>query len=246
MGLAEENDIKQVLVLTVPKSGSYLIKKALELITQKQVKIVNSHQLKEDQFPLFKDNAIGIQHIYLDLHKKTSAQGEKYIKILHVRDPRDVLVSLREWLYTQTRWFKLRNDDWNTYTSLSSEEKLQFLITLPDERFSTRYFFRKAIEWIEDPTVLVSRFEELVGPQGGGDRLLQENAIRALARHIRHPLDDQAVAYVADHLFGETLTFYKGQIGSWKKHFNLEHKQLCKQYFSDELYKLGYATDNNW
>ena len=56
----------------------------------------------------------------------------------------------------------------------------------------------------------------------------------------------QQVQEIADTLFGDTVTFRKGQIGSWRDLFTPFHKALFKEVMGEELIRLGYESDCNW
>jgi len=73
-------------------------------------------------------------------------------------------------------------------------------------------------KWSQYSFVLTIKFEDLVGPQGGGTSSAMENTIRKIANHINVAIDDTDLDAIQNALFGGTKTFRKGQIGSWKEY----------------------------
>jgi len=101
--------------------------------------------------------------------------------------------------------------------------------------------------FLDDPRFYVIRFEDLVGPRGGGDKKRQTHTIYNLAAYIGMPISYAKASKLGDDLFGgKTMTFRKGQIGSWKKACNAEQKRWLKEHFSTELIRLGYEEGYDW
>ena len=171
-----------------------------------------------------------------------SRRHPKWKKILMVRDLRDVLISNTFWKEVKKRL------DTELGPNSSVKERIRYLlINMTNETviFQTAL---KAFEWSKrDPKVLVCRFEDLVGPQGGGNLDKQKEALVGLASHIGIKLTQEKLDDIIDHLFGNTFTFRSGQIGSWEKHFDKEISELFKKSpLGDVLIALGYENDHNW
>lgn len=107
-------------------------------------------------------------------------------------------------------------------------------------------FYDSYMPWKEVPDICTIRFEDLVGPHGGGSYEAQRACIHKIAHHLGIELSEQRVAYIAQRLFGNTPTFREGKIGSWRTHFNEEHKTLFKEMAGQLLIDLGYESDFNW
>jgi hypothetical protein len=105
---------------------------------------------------------------------------------------------------------------------------------------------RSVMAWSSEACDCTVRFEDIVGPQGGGSRDNQIITLRRVARHLGVSVDDDAIAHIADNLFGGTLTFRKGEIGSWRQTLSAEHKRLFKQIAGDVLVKMGYERSLDW
>ena len=218
---------KLLLGVTIPKAGTHLLRKAISLISKDELDIGC------------------ITHL-TPLLISSSVSNDRYAKILLIRDPRDIMIS-------QLFWFRAKNYYWppNTlvsdeFSNLSFEDQLNYIINFPKDSCGIREYSQMAIEWMQDPSVFVCRFEHLIGPEGGGNRLQQEKTIDALGRYLGYTLSSEEIMYVADHLFGKTATFREGKIGSWKTYFSPRHKELFKYVMGKELIELGYENKENW
>ena len=100
--------------------------------------------------------------------------------------------------------------------------------------------------WIKEKKIYTVRFEHLVGPQGGGSRIKQINEIICIAKHIGVKITIKMAKKIAINLFGNSATFRKGQIGSWKQYFNKAHIEQFKKECGKLLIDLGYEKDFNW
>ena len=101
---------------------------------------------------------------------------------------------------------------------------------------------------MDQKNVHVIRFEDLIGQAGGGSKEKQVYEIQKIAQHLDINLSIEQATDIAYRLFGGTFTFREGQIGSWKKYFTPEIKQVFKNTPGglDLLIQLGYEKDNNW
>lgn len=167
--------------------------------------------------------------------------------LLMVRDPRDAVVSLADYLAR-----KVGHPLHAFFAALSPDERLRCAITgashaetggseLAD--VGTRY--RRRIGWIDEPGVHIVRFEDLVGTAGGGEAQRQRECLRGIARHLGIQLTDAQLDDLATASFGGTTTFQHGVIGRWRTTFTDEHHQLWRSLASDILPVLGYADGSS-
>jgi len=165
------------------------------------------------------------------------------LKIILFRDPRDALISQMFWMEKERRWPGLAENQVGTFFSMLEHEKIDFLIDIPVGIF---YYSKLCSELLDKPQVVAFRFEDLVGIEGGGCQLRQEEALKKLALILGYTLSADEITNIALQLFGNTETFRKGQIGSWKQYFSDEHKSLFKKKMGEYLIKLGYEKDDQW
>lgn len=242
-------------VITGEKTGTHLLTRALTFLTDK--KVLNCWERYADDFTLNSyldrvENEDRFFHMHAfpetNLIEILKARGYKVIFLL--RDPRDQLISVlfyildRHWEYGP-----LRLD--NSFGQLSFNEKIEDMITgeksgltVPGE------FIGRRLPWmlLEDPPVYTAYFENLVGPDGDGDRDAQITELIRLAEFLNIEVSNSKIEAIADSLFGwEGLgTFRAGQIGSWKLYFTEQHKEIFKHYYGQFLIDLGYESDLNW
>jgi hypothetical protein len=226
-----------VAILTMPKGGTNLFIKALYLIT--------GHWPPLGGVVWINGKKVLFDHLWPGYHRLK--KNPRVLKIIQIRDPRDMLISQMFWIQNTNNWAGLLPKNYiDKFQSLSESEKITFLINLPEQYFGCTYFAKILPHWIYQPNTIVFRFEDLVGPKGGGSQESQEALIGTLARCFGYELDQEAIAQIASQLHGNAPTFREGKIGSWKKYFSPEHKRLFKAKAALQLIQLGYESDGKW
>lgn len=99
---------------------------------------------------------------------------------------------------------------------------------------------RRIIGWLELPEVCVVRFEDLVGPRGGGTEAAQLDAIGRIARHAGVACDDDALRRIAAEAWGAGATFATGRIDAWRDVLTQRHLAEIDRLASAEVARLGY------
>ncbi|MDQ3708501.1 MAG: sulfotransferase domain-containing protein [Actinomycetota bacterium] len=167
--------------------------------------------------------------------------------VLMIRDPRDVAVSSAEYLSMQ------RNHALHPhFAGRSRRDRILDSIVgvAPDGPGSGLRNIAQRVEsvvrWESEPFVHVTRFEDLVGPGGGGDRGRQLREIRGIAGHLGINCSDSEVATIAGGVFGGTDTFRSGQIGAWRRHLDDQHVEVAKPLLDQLLVRLGYESGSDW
>lgn len=169
--------------------------------------------------------------------------GEPRI-VFNYRDPRDVILSLVNFLSGRTKEGLSAFNSLRPFSDIllampSLEERLTY--ALSDESFPCHSGdFRRMFWLLNHPNVCKVSFEELVGPKGGGSAESQRNAAARLASFLG--LSAQIPADTVDGLFNrEAFSFYQGQIGAWREVFTPEHRSLADARFGTVLTMYGYA-----
>lgn len=160
---------------------------------------------------------------------------------LIMRDPRDVAVSLAAYIADRPHHFLHRR-----FAAMAPDERIMAALTglPPDESgrglrdLAERS--RDAQAWGAESFCILVRFEDLVGPQGGGDRDTQIHAMSSIASHVGVEIGTPAVAALADSLFGGTDTFRRGRAGGWRESFTEQHREVAEHLLGDVLRDLGY------
>ncbi len=175
----------------------------------------------------------------------------RFKQILLLRDPRDVVVS--NMFFTKhepgVQYHKyyadvLRSDEERIMATIGGFEQ----DTATDRpRASIREMLEGYIPWLDDPSTLVVRFEDLVGPRGGGVSGQQLDEIRRIAEFVERPLSTAHAQQLARKMYSKgSLTYRKGIVGDWRNHFSEDHRRVFKQVAGDLLIRLGYEKDTNW
>lgn len=109
-------------------------------------------------------------------------------------------------------------------------------------------FYQSFLQWALEPTFHVVRFENLIGPEGGGTETAQIQEINLIARHLGTTLSLQQMSKIRKNLFGDSRTFVEGQTKCWQKYFTPEVKEAFKKVpgACELLIHLGYEKDCNW
>jgi hypothetical protein len=169
---------------------------------------------------------------------------KKYKIIFLVRDPRDQLISVMQWL-REGQW------PWLQATGIIDlNEQIEELIT--GRKYGWRTFedcflsFESAINDLYPSVVYYAYFENLVGPQGGGTEEAQITEILNIAEFLNAKLSYNEARDIALNLFGGTGTFRTGQVGNWKHYFTEQHKMLYKTLYNKHLIRLGYEQNLKW
>lgn len=106
--------------------------------------------------------------------------------------------------------------------------------------------------WLDHPSTLAVRFEDLVGERGGGSEDKRLHTIKQIVDHLNiHLSADQIRLNFASYMMNpeESHTFKKGGkgfIGGWKQFFTEQHKEDFKRVAGSLLIDLGYESNDDW
>ncbi len=172
------------------------------------------------------------------------SQGLKVVCI--ARDPRDTAVSHMHYLKKLPR-----HPAYKAYLALPNDrERLMFSIrggVLGGHRIlpmGERY--GNFLDWERRGGALLVRFEDLVGPAGGGGEEAQREAVARTVSHLGLEVGEGRLREIRAGLFGSGRTFRKGRSGGWRDEFSAEHKEAVKEQAQDVLVRLGYEEDEGW
>lgn len=251
---------KNYVMLSVPKSGSHLIQKLLVQLSDRSNTSpadVEEYQTDIYTFPPHKratNEAVNAalsstpgRNIYahFNFHEQMRSfteQNPSYAKIIMVRDPRDVAVSLVHYIENELNAALTPEADFS--------EKLMFVIRsdgfLENSLYNIRKEFDAALAWAQEPDVAVCRFENLCGPNGGGTAEKQKAEIKKIEKALGIHLSSSKRKKIMKNLWGDTMTFRRGKRGTWQESFSEEHKRVFKERYGDILVRLGYEEDESW
>lgn len=242
--LSAASDSPRFVVLSPPKCGTHLIAKVLGLITHQQPVFYLTELGTAAQGVEIVKNETALGHFVVahNFHAQTlqhlTKQGYRVVFI--IRDPRDQLISVMNWL-KGGQW------SWIPASKITNTDALiQELIT--GAKYGWRCFdgcfarYYNVAHAVSPNFLFTTRFESLVGPNGGGSTELQVNEILNLANFLRVTISNDEAFSIADEAWGGTRTFRHGEIGSWKKYFSSQHKNDYQRLYMQNLIELGYDT----
>lgn len=224
---------QKIYVNSIPKCGTHLLVKCIELLTNKKGKGFPTDIVKEKGFPYINENEFLFCHLGYSKLIKEQLLIKKYKKLFIYRDPRDQIISRAFWtLETESHYKKL---------GFNKKPKLNELIDLFIQRINIIY--NKFLPWLYEKDVCVIKFENLIGHKGKGNIILQRNELQKICNFINIKAN---LNHCVKNLFGGTKTFRNGHIGGWQKHFSIEQKNRFKKIAGNLLIKLGYEKNLNW
>jgi hypothetical protein len=166
--------------------------------------------------------------------------------LLILRDPRDVVVSHARFVATVQGHYLYED-----YQKRITSARILTSIVGQDQPgkprlLSIRDRYESVLPWREFEFNYTTRFEKLVGPDGGGSRDAQVQELRIIADHLGIKYSRDQLERLSSRIYGGTWTFRSGLIGGWVDHFQVEHKDIFKEVAGQTLIDLGYEKDHDW
>ncbi|MDP9242411.1 MAG: sulfotransferase domain-containing protein [Actinomycetota bacterium] len=236
----------RVFCVSIPKAGTHLLERALCLhprLYRKLLPTVSGENIRrwgdfEKLLRKVRAGQIVTSHLRFSPRFPEILAGSGVAGVFLIRDPHDIVVSQVHYV--------AKREDHRMHQAFSEREdasaKLRLAITgdrelgAPSIAERLDYF----AGWL-DSGCLVIRFEDLVGPAGGGDAIRQRDAVASLFRHVGLPADAPTVASISDRLFSsDSPTFRKGSIGGWRSSFDPELEALFDEVVGDRAVPYGY------
>jgi len=171
-----------------------------------------------------------------------------------IRDPRDMIISMAFYIHNGLDGLKIGVND--IILDLIDGRKKHFVpwgvgvnLAYPlIYDLGVTEFYKLYLPWMKVEKFYTVKFENLVGAKGGGSDEVQLLEIKNIAKHLDLKLNNNQAKNVIEKLFGKSMTFREGQIGSWKKYFTPEMKAAYKKApgACELLIALGYEKDSKW
>lgn len=252
-------------VITIPKSGSHLLIKALYSMTEFTP---YWHTDPPELEPLFHQSHFPYTHCCLSSSLLHYYDNHPIKYIVGIRDLRDVCVSIvyqiRKGIWPEFTYDPIKRAKFNR---LTFDEQLLFVIQQEYElkppeiqlQLGIKKVAEQALLLLHNPNALVCRYEDLVGRHGEGTEEAQQMLLKKISLHIGLSFNAEQIATLTSHLYGNEInpfgqgdfinyqsTFREGKIGSWKKIFKETHKIAFKKRLGSALIALGYEKDDMW
>jgi sulfotransferase 6B1 len=235
----------RVFTVSIPKAGTHLLERALCLHPRLYRKLLPT--VSEGNIGRFdgldglvaklRPGQVVASHLrfqpgYPAILESRGARG-----IFLIRDPHDIVVSQVH--YVSKRVDHRHHDVFAGLPDMKARLRLA-IAGDPEQHVSSigeRLDFFAG--WLD--ACLVVRFEDLVGPKGGGDLDRQMGAVASMYDALSMDVDDTAVASICDRLFSsDSPTFRQGAIGGWRRFFDPELDALFDETVGDRLLAYGY------
>lgn len=242
----------RVLLNSIPKSGTHLLERALEhfpwMRHDVRRTVVDWHELSPHsrrRLARLGRGQFALAHLPWLEGLPELLERRQIRTVFMVRDPRDVLLSFCNYVTeinlthpAHTHFAALPDHAARLSEAMRGVKGLVAPIEQLLERFEP---------WLSAPGVAVVRFEELVGPQGGGNPERQLAAIGRIAEFLGIELSEADVRAVADAAYStRSSTFRSGRTGQWRQHFRPDQVAELKQRAGELLVRYGYETDLRW
>jgi hypothetical protein len=167
--------------------------------------------------------------------------------ILNYRDPRDVLLSMVNFLAEKDDGRLGEFPDHLVYSGIlksvqDPRERISIALTDPD--FPGSNSFERALWLLRHPQICKVSFEALVGPEGGGSAAAQAGEIKKITDFLglADESDTTRLETLAHQIFNrDSYTFRSGRAGAWREHFTPEHHTLFERRYGHLLRLYGYA-----
>jgi Sulfotransferase domain len=237
----------KVYCVSIPKSGTHLLERALCLHPKLYRKLV----------PTISDENIGRYNGFDGLLRRLRPgqiivshlrYQDRFVESLHqqgvrgiflIRDPHAIVVSQAHYV---TRTKAHRNHEF-FLAQPGINDRLRIAITGDAEHRVASIAERlEAFSGWLDAGCLVVRFEDLIGPEGGGDRTVQIAALRSIYEFLAIDNSDALVVSVARRLFSSASpTFRTGSVGEWRDSFDVDLERLISEVAGDAMTRYGYG-----
>lgn len=248
----------RVVVNSMPKSGTHLMAEVLDQLEGMRfcgrlVMYTPADQARASTSPTreleLRTRRLRPSH-YLMAHlvheegiqRVLEEHGAKMVTIL--RDPRAVVLSAKNYLYNAT-WMPHRDE---LMARLPDERAvLEFIIrghgdpTDPFHAPDIGQHYRAYARWHDVGFGLTVRFEDLVGPYGGGSAEAQLATVGGILRHLDSTADQATVARVAAGAFStDSITFHGGSVDAWRTKLPADLAEEVTELCADDMARLGY------
>ena len=240
----------RIFCSSMPKSGTHLLNNAIKLLTQLKPHPSYGFSIHSPEKFAAVIRALQPSQFLLTHLPYTKEMGHiltenNFRNFLMIRDPRDQIVSQAYWVQTHPKV-------WPHAVGMPTNDIILSIISdgvvFKNPCYRSYTDHKAFLDWQQVPSFCTVKFEHLVGPQGGGSKKLQHQEIAKIAAHIHLKVNKQIIEHVAAHIFGNSLSFRKGKIGSWKNIFTPQHFRAFQQNtkLMQLLIDLKYEKDPTW
>jgi len=235
--------LPKVLCVSLPKAGTHLVERAVCLhprLYRRMLRTLNPQNVGPDGIggvlSRLRPGQVVLAHLPFDPAYPELLRSEGIETLFVVRDPRDIAVSLAHFI--GGRGDHPLHFAYSARPDLRSRIELAILgdpVARPPAP-SLESILSEFSGWLESGALVV-RFEELIGPRGGGDAGEQDRILQ----RIYERLGLRPPAGLAERIFSsESPTFRKGAIGQWRELFDAGLEALFDREAGGWMEAYGY------
>jgi hypothetical protein len=241
----------RVLLVSLPKAGTHLLERAVCLHPRLYRKLLPTIALArlrrwkglDGLLARIRPGQVVVSHLAFDPSYPALLAARNVRAILVIRDPHDMVVSQVHYVTKRT--------EHRLHGVFAEREHIKDRLKLaiggdPDNGVpSVGDRLDRFAGWL-GTDCLVVRFEDLVGPQGGGDPDSQARAVASVYRHLGMDVDQGFIGSICERLFSSVSpTFHKGTSGGWRDLFDPELEALFDRVVGDKIVPYGYRLSED-
>jgi sulfotransferase 6B1 len=221
----------RVMCVSIPKAGTHLLERALCLhpkLYRKIVPTITDEKVRgygglDRLLARVRPGQVIVSHLRFDA-RYPDIVARRARSIFLVRDPRDIVVSQVHYV-SRTRGH--RNQ---AFFAGMADETERLAAAIAGDRHHDVPSIAERLDayagWLSAGSLVV-RFEDLVGPDGGGDRESQVDAVGSIFEFLGIDAGNPLIRSVCDRLFSASSpTFRRGAIGAWRSSFDARLEAL--------------------
>jgi hypothetical protein len=190
-----------------------------------------------DHLPGIADRCFLHGHPGFDADLWAAARDAGLPVVFLYRDPRAMVASQAHFLIDRG----MPADMVHRLTSFDIPGALKLLIEGDGLTLPTADLFASYEGWLTADGVIAVRFEDLVGPRGGGSAAGQLATVARIAQHVGWRGTSADLACIADRIFNPQVgTFRRGTIDGWRGDVPAETVRDHPEFFIDLASRWGY------
>lgn len=230
---------KPIFVVSIPKSGTHLLRRLIEAFGYKVGGKLNYAPEAGNWYHLeYSNSHTSARDFFIDTVRRTPFGNRDHPfatspTVMIYRNPLDILVSEANYYHKEGATI------FSGYLQqLSFSDRLDRLINDPWLLGTIRGRISNFIAYLDFPNVIPVSFEELVGSVGGGEDQQQHGLIWSLQLKLQIPGDP--CLYAKQIYDTESPTFHSGKIGRYLDCFEDKHFSKFNALNQDFMQELGY------
>ena len=235
---------RPLFLISIPKSGTHLLYELADAFGYRPGIVCPDNPVPGFYYCIeYSNSHTSARDFFIDTVRRSPFGNRhhpfiQYPALFIYRHPMDIVISEANYYHKEgnTVFYSYLN-------SLSFEERLLKLIDDPLLLGSIRDRIENFLAWLDFQNVIPVSFEELIGPNGGGNVNIQARLIWSIQLKLHVPGNPRQ--YGEQTFNKESPTFHKGQIGRYKKYFT---EQAYEKFYSlpqDFMGLLGYTNDSD-